>query len=735
LKKTFIVIFAVFAFFVFEVAFAISVSMDTSNIMSWHKEPGFQSKELYLSADLGGEDTASIIKTLSDLSDIYGVNIFIRLGLKPTLHPHTATMSISDMDLELYARLQDDEYLEHLPAKGLQIQTTAQFNEASGIITNKKFEEKMGHFLTTSRDITYVVGSLQSLPLDEPLGQIYIAHRQGQFLTVFVNELQLRLPSVGIEEYNQHIQPQGFLFVLGYFSYLSVDILVAVSFLLLTTLIYIFNRQRDILIAKIHGLANGRVLFRYVRELFLSSLAVVLPLVVPYHLLHNGYVNVRLFNVFALYLLGLVMLVAVFMLLCALLLLYIGKLQPVSLLKRKQSNPFLIGAAFIIKAVTVPLIILSLAGSTHNLVDNLRLQGRLDTYRTQYGNYVRLVGSMSPAETTKDAEGKSYSTKVFAALNAEGLAQFIGGVIMDDFPQETTIGTTNSTFINEIGIVDVLGNLLHLEPDRRYTLVPERYYPTLLDIFRNKPILISSFYPSVPQDFNPFESSRAEVEALVTEAAEYFTVIQDNQPIPNFALDSLSTPDGTIDDYILTINDHLFSPQFSPRIDSIYIDVGDIDDYPQVVEHALAKHGLPMFLDYATTDEILSFRMRENKAALLKALRESLIYLVLLVYISYLTIFFYFKGNQQQVAVKVLHGQSLFGRFRGLFSFNLVLDCLLFLYLVLRGSYMGINVAFGIQQGIKVAFVTLLVLDTAILLLSIMSFKSRAMQSILKRNE
>lgn len=729
MKKTFIVIFAVFAFFVFEVAFVISVSMDTSNIMIWHEKPGFQSKALYLSTDLGGEDTAYIIETLSDLSDTYGVNIFIRLGLKPALYSHASAMSISAMDLELYARLQDDKYLEHLPAKGLQIQTTAQFNESRGIITNEISEGQMGHFLTTSRDITYVVGSLQSLPLDEPFGQIYITHRQGQFLTIFINELQLRLPSVGIEEYNQHIEPQGLLFVLGYFSLLRVDILVAVSFLLLTTLIYVFNRQRDILIAKIHGLANGRILLRYVWELVLPSLAVVLALVVPYHLLHNGYVNVRLFNVFALYLLGLVMLVAVFMLLCALLLLYLGKLHPVSLLKRKQSNTFLISATFIVKVVTVPLIILSLASSVHNLVDNLRLQSRIDIYRTQYENYVRLVGSTSPAETTQDAEGMSYSTKVYAALNAEGLAQFVGGSVIEDFPLETTIGTTNSTVINEIGIVDVQGNLLHLEQDRRYTLVPERYCPTLLDLFRNKPIMISSFYPLVPQDFNPFESSRAEVEALVTEAAEYFTVIQDNQPIPNFSLDSLSTPDGTIDDYILKINDHLFSPLYSPRIDRIYIDVGDIDDYPQVVEHALAKHGLPMFLDYATTDEILSFRKGENEAALLKALRESFIYLVLLVYISYLTIFLYFKDNKQQVAVKVLHGQSLFGRFRGLFSFNLALDCLLFLFLLLRGSYMGINVAFGIQQGIKIAFVILLVLDLAILLLSIMSFKSKVINN------
>lgn len=76
MKKTFIVIFAVFAFFVFEVAFVISVSMDTSNIMIWHEKPGFQSKALYLSTDLGGEDTAYIIETLSDLSDTYGVNIF-----------------------------------------------------------------------------------------------------------------------------------------------------------------------------------------------------------------------------------------------------------------------------------------------------------------------------------------------------------------------------------------------------------------------------------------------------------------------------------------------------------------------------------------------------------------------------------------------------------------------------------------------------------------------------------
>ncbi|MDD3074334.1 MAG: hypothetical protein PHS56_07960, partial [Eubacteriales bacterium] len=115
-------------------------------------------------------------------------------------------------------------------------------------------------------------------------------------------------------------------------------------------------------------------------------------------------------------------------------------------------------------------------------------------------------------------------------------------------------------------------------------------------------------------------------------------------------------------------------------------------------------------------------------------LRESLIYTLLLAYISFLTIFFYFKARQQEVAIKALHGHSLCAQFRGMLVFNLVLDYVVFLYLVLHKSYLGHQLSPD-RQGLNAAFVALFILDAVLILLSIRSFRSKSLQNILKRNE
>jgi hypothetical protein len=219
---------------------------------------------------------------------------------------------------------------------------------------------------------------------------------------------------------------------------------------------------------------------------------------------------------------------------------------------------------------------------------------------------------------------------------------------------------------------------------------------------------------------------------LAEEAAKDFIIIEDHQPVPHF---HMFNPDYgvTIDNYILLVN--RFWHHRPGNAADIFIDTRGLSDYEKAVSEALARHGLPLNLKVVRVSETLEHRVKENQAKLLKAFRETLVYLILLTYISYLTIFFYFKSMQHQVAVKVLHGHTLFGQFSGMFTFNLLLDTLVFIYLIVRGSYMGINVFFGIKDQINTAFAVLLVLDASILFLSIMSFKSSALQNILKRNE
>ena len=723
LKKLFIIIFVVFAYFTYGVAFTYSRVIDSDRILAWYEQPGFQVNMLELPVDLGGKGEA-ILRKLVDLSEAYSVNVFVK--------PHVLD---KEDNLYIYAYLQQDEYLSRLPVQGLGVHTHQEFNQSVGkVFANTKGEDVIGRLLTTSNHLNYRVASLLSLGSGELPTCIFLTHKEGQTINRFINEFrfyfrELDMTVKGHQEYVQQYYrvDRGGLFarLFSFFQYLGVDIAIAVIFLFLTTVIYLFNRQRTILIEKLHGVASHRIFFKYLLPLVLPALALSLLLAVPYQLLYGGLMNVRTVAVFGTYLIGLILMLAVFTVFSSAAMFYIMRLQPIELIKRKQSNHILIGIGYTVKAITVPLIIISLAASATALSDTFRTRGRLVNYKTTYENYVRLAGG-NPAEYILDENSDSYIARVYKALDAENMAVYLSSLTIQEFPLAIPIRRTNQTLVDKYRLVDAEGKDISFETGRRYCLVPQGRFTALIEALRHQPQHIGLFLGSA--DVDPWNLTGDVLEELLQEVENSIVVIKDNQQIPHFRIEGFETVDGMMDEYILFVE-----PDYRPyNARDIFIDTQGRDDYQIRVEEALAKQGLPMVLGYTSATEIADQALAQNQSDLLRSFQESVVYLVLLIYISYLTIFFSFKSRQHEVAVKTFHGHPIFPQFRALFIYGLILDGALFLYLVARGSYLWYHV---MARGTKEAFAALLIIDSVILVLSIMSFRGRAIQNVLKRIE
>src|SRR5690554_727633 len=737
LKKLYVIFFIVFAYFVFEMAFTFSILLDTTNIIRWFDQPGYIINQLDLSANLGGESPSAVIKEIIELSDMLAVNVFVRTSEIPS----PRTPSKTGLDLKLYAYLQDDEYLSSLlPVHKLQVATCNEFNYAENqVITNAQVANKIGHLVTTTNENLYTISPLPEFDPDELISQIYITHKQEHLLTIFIQNLQHSFPELNLdvmsyEQYTHIYSLQGSRFYIGYLIQVGRASLIASIFLLLTIVLYLFNIQREIIIEKIHGMSNIRILLRHVMSMIIPALAWAAPMGLLFHFIFNGLINLNMLVVFGMYVVGLALVSLICLLFSLSVILFIAYLKPVNLLKHKQGNLILISSSLVIKAITIPLIIISLSGSVYNLSNAIKMRTRLVNYQNQYNNYIQLVGG-SLSEYVSDQEGKTYITQVYEALNSAQLAIYFDDGThnrgFDNIPLRTTYGFTNSNYVNKNRILDSAGSVINLEPNKEYVLVPERYYDDLINIlYDNKyKIYLPSFVPAAFTDKDPFSLTDEEIEE---EVISKFIKIADYQNIPSFDIYHFNSPEGTLDDYILIVS--TCTSVLPQNADQIFLDVRDLDKFQDDIDQVLSEHGLPAALGYARATELMDLYILDNKAVVLKAFRESLIYLILLVYISYLTTFFYFMSSKREVAIKILHGIPIFTQFRSIFILNLTLDYLVFLFLIVRGSYLGHTVEFGVARGIYPAFVFLLFLDAGILLLSIQSFKTKSLQLFLKDN-
>lgn len=721
LSKLFIVIFVIFAYSAFEMAFLFSRRIDSREIGFIFEQPDFQVNEIVFPPDLVGEDPQAVIDELIRLSDMFSVNVFFRPRQFPTSPNFTQNL--------VYAYLQDDQYLDRLPVAKLQTATSEEFNSSLGQrITSADIENKIGHLYITSKDEDYHLTSLASFDGASFDGEFYItAPNVSPLLRPYVIMLQGEFPELQMsvkEEYTSFFGSGFFDSFKLYLQMIQKSTIIAAAFLFLTAIIFWFNQQREILIEKLHGHSSARILFTRLRAVLTPALLAAILLTLPFYLLHNGILNIRFLTVFGIYLFGL-LLVSVLLLLCSsMVFVYIMRLRPVELLKHMQANTVLVGATFIIKAVVLPLIIISLTLSVTSLSKTVQQRNTLKYLKEEYRNYVTPAGFAAPSALIgMGQEGGTYINRMYRALNEEHEAIFLSNYsqYFEGFPLDTLYLYTNSRFVHRAGLLDVQGNPLVLAADSEYVLVPERYFDTLraaLYQYRD--------YMHLFTDLAVYSLSDEEVE---TQVFGHFIKIADHQPIPTFftGIDSK-----TVDDYVLVVT---VRDRFLPiNPGSILLDVEGMKDYQGAFDQTLADHGLPELAGYITIPDTLDQEMDENMGILLGRLRESLIYTLLLAYISFLTIFFYFKARQQEVAIKALHGHSLFAQFRGMLVFNLVLDYVVFLYLALQKSYLGHQLSPD-RQGLNAAFVALFILDAVLILLSIRSFRSKSLQNILKRNE
>jgi hypothetical protein len=206
-----------------------------------------------------------------------------------------------------------------------------------------------------------------------------------------------------------------------------------------------------------------------------------------------------------------------------------------------------------------------------------------------------------------------------------------------------------------------------------------------------------------------------------------FIIIKDNQSIPTLDISMLNK--AFVDNYILIIRqDNLYLPENGI---SIWLDIEGLSNYEDAFNRTLAELG-PALVGFAPVSSLLEQVLSENQAMLSMYLRETMIYLLLLIFISYLTLYFFYHTRLQQTAVRALHGHSIFDQFWQMTVFNLILDNIAFLYLVFRGSYMG-QLMHLPPKWVYSAFIFLLGLDVGILMLSVNGFKRKSIHNIVKR--
>jgi hypothetical protein len=333
-KRLFIAIFVIFAYLSFEMAFSFTQMQDSDKIASWHSQPEFQIHEIFLPTDLCGEKPQTVVNELINLSNIYKVNVFMTNRLPPSI----SYQQVGKFTMLAY--LQDDLYLKRLPTQYLLVDTSAEFNQAIGQeISNKEVKGKLGHLYTVSADAGYHLASLGNFDTDFIFGRIIITSTNNVMLTRFVTDLQGIFPAMnvgGIEP----IHKTGFsVNVNRYFQQMRQPGIISAVFLFLTAVIYIFYNQRKILIEKMHGHSNIRILFENLWDILMPALVISVTLFPLFYMLHNGILNPRAFMVLIVYLLGLLLVCVALAFCSSAVLIYIVCLKPVQLLKRIYIMP------------------------------------------------------------------------------------------------------------------------------------------------------------------------------------------------------------------------------------------------------------------------------------------------------------------------------------------------------------------------------------------------------------
>ncbi|MGI6365106.1 MAG: hypothetical protein ACOX2G_05135 [Bacillota bacterium] len=714
LQKLFVILFLIFAFSAYGMAFSFSQWQDRDKVVLWCHQPDFQVYQLLLAPDLGGEAPLTVAETLTNLSETHGINVFLRAAEQ---------FNANTIGAEFFVHLQYDEYLDRLPTSTPLWTRASDFNQAVGqIITNKEAANKAGHLIITSKATTFSITPLQSFDRFHDIGNIYISGKNGPQLDRFVAGLQEAFPELQLNymDYEGH----GLLYnIRSLLQSLRTPILVSGAFLFLTAAVYMFNQQRAILIEKLHGLSNGRILFTRLWQVLWPSWSISLALTLPFHAIYNGYFNSRLLTVFMVYLSALLLISALVAICSTAALAYIMHLRPADLLKHMKPDFILLSSTFFIKVITIPLLILSLSASAYNLSTSLEQRSQISAYKELYKNYVYVVGDNIPGKDVGIGPGGSYINRVYASLNSEHDVVFFSdrSQWFEVISVDTLYGYTNSEYVNRLKLVDTENNVVSLKADRDYVLVPERHYALFKsELYAYK----EAMYHVAPIIGDIHSLSDDEIEA---EVFGNFIIIKDNQSIPTLDISMLNK--AFVDNYILIIRqDNLYLPENGI---SIWLDIEGLSNYEDAFNRTLAELG-PALVGFAPVSSLLEQVLSENQAMLSMYLRETMIYLLLLIFISYLTLYFFYHTRLQQTAVRALHGHSIFDQFWQMTVFILILDNIAFLYLVFRGSYMG-QLMHLPPKWVYSAFIFLLGLDVGILMLSVNGFKRKSIHNIVKR--